>query len=220
MRYVAYFRVSTQRQGASGLGLDAQRTAVANYVSGKGEIIAEFTEIESGKRSDRPELAKALAEAKRTGAVLLIARLDRLARNVAFIANLLEAGVEVAAVDMPEANRFLLHVMAAVAEHEARAISERTKAALAAAKARGTKLGWAIPSRKQEQLRACAKGAATTKLKAAQHAANVGPIIKQLSASGTPLRGIAKALNDRGLKTSRGGQWHASTVLNVLRRSG
>lgn len=218
MRCVAYFRVSTQRQGASGLGLDAQRSAVASYVSGKGEIIAEFTEIESGKRSDRPELAKALAEAKRSGAVLLIAKLDRLARNVAFIANLLEAGVEVSAVDMPEANRFLLHVMAAVAEHEARAISERTRVALAAAKARGTKLGWAIPSRRREQLVASSKGAAATQLHAAQHAANVAPIIQQLRASGAPLRSIATALNDRGVKTSRGGRWHASTVRNVLRR--
>ena len=126
MHYVTYLRVSTDRQGKSGLGLDAQRKAVADHVAGKGEIAAEYVEIESGKKNDRPQLARALAEAKRIGAVLLIAKLDRLARNVAFIANLLEAGVEIAAADMPEANRFLLHVMAAVAEHEAQAISERT----------------------------------------------------------------------------------------------
>lgn len=137
MRYVTYLRVSTDRQGKSGLGLEAQRQAVASHVSGKGEVVAEFIEIESGKRNDRPQLATALAEAKRTSSMLLIAKLDRLARNVAFIANLLEAGVEVTAADMPEANRFMMHVMAAVAEHEGRAISERTKAALAAAKARG-----------------------------------------------------------------------------------
>ena len=142
MRYVVYLRVSTQRQGASGLGLEAQRAAVAAFVAQRGgQVLAERVEVESGKRADRPQLAEALAEAKRAGAVLLIAKLDRLARNVAFIAGLLEAGVEVQACDMPEANRFLLHVMAAVAEHEAAAISARTKAALAAAKARGVKLG-------------------------------------------------------------------------------
>ena len=116
--------------------MEAQRKAVVDHVAGKGEIAAEYVEIESGKKNDRPQLARALAEAKRIGAVLLIAKLDRLARNVAFIANLLEAGVEIAAADKPEANRFLLHVMAAVAEHEAQAISDRTRAALAAAKAK------------------------------------------------------------------------------------
>lgn len=135
MLFVTYLRVSTDRQGKSGLGLEAQRAAVLDHVAGKGEIAAEYVEIESGKRNERPQLARAMAEAKRIGAVLLIAKLDRLARNVAFIANLLEAGVEIAAADMPEANRFLLHVMAAVAEHEAQAISDRTRAALAAAKA-------------------------------------------------------------------------------------
>ena len=137
MQFVTYLRVSTERWGQSGLGLEAQRAAVAAHVLGRGEVAAEFVEVESGKRADRPELVRALAEAKRAGAVLLIAKLDRLARNVAFIANLLESGVEVTAADMPEANRFVLHVMAAVAEQEGRAISERTKAALAAAKARG-----------------------------------------------------------------------------------
>jgi hypothetical protein len=111
MKFVIYLRVSTERQGQSGLGLEAQRKAVLDHVTGKGEIAAEFVEIESGKKNDRPQLARALAEAKRIGAVLLIAKLDRLARNVAFIANLLEAGVEIAAADMPEANRFLLQSM-------------------------------------------------------------------------------------------------------------
>ena len=159
MQFVTYLRVSTDRQGKSGLGLEAQRKAVVDHVAGKGQIAAEFVEVESGKKNDRPQLARALAEAKRIGAVLLIAKLDRLARNVAFIANLLESGVEIAAADMPEANRFLLHVMAAVAEHEARMISDRTRAALAAAKARGAALGWAIPSRAEEQRQAARKGA-------------------------------------------------------------
>jgi DNA invertase Pin-like site-specific DNA recombinase len=169
MLFVTYLRVSTDRQGKSGLGLEAQRAAVADHVAGKGEIAAEYVEIESGKKNDRPQLACALAEAKRIGAVLLIAKLDRLARNVAFIANLLEAGVEIAAADMPEANRFLLHVMAAVAEHEAQAISDRTRAALAAAKARGVALGWSMPGRAGEQRHAARKGAARNARKADQH---------------------------------------------------
>lgn len=170
MKFVTYLRVSTERQGQSGLGLEAQRTAIATYVLGRGEVVAEFVEVESGKRADRPELARALAEAKRSGAVLLIAKLDRLARNVAFIANLLESGVKVTAADMPEANRFVLHVLAAVAEQEGRVISERTKAALAAAKVRGVKLGWSIPDRAFEQRRAARKRAAANKGQVLAHA--------------------------------------------------
>lgn len=218
MHYVTYLRVSTDRQGKSGLGLDAQRKAVADHVAGKGEITAEYVEIESGKKNDRPQLARALAEAKRIGAVLLIAKLDRLARNVAFIANLLEAGVEIAAADMPEANRFLLHVMAAVAEHEAQAISDRTRAALAAAKARGVALGWSIPGRAEEQRQAARKGAERNARKADQHAANVLPIIRQIAAPGASLRQIADELNTRGIKTARGGLWYAATVRNIMAR--
>jgi DNA invertase Pin-like site-specific DNA recombinase len=216
--FVTYLRVSTDRQGKSGLGLEAQRKAVADHVGGKGEIAAEYVEIESGKKNDRPQLARALAEAKRIGAVLLIAKLDRLARNVAFIANLLEAGVEIAAADMPEANRFLLHVMAAVAEHEAQAISDRTRAALAAAKARGVALGWSMPRRAGEQLHAAHKGAERNARKADQHAANVLPVIRQIAARGASLRQIADELNTRGIKTARGGLWYAATVRNVMAR--
>lgn len=219
MEFVTYLRVSTDRQGRSGLGLDAQRQAVRDYVAGKGSISTEFVEIESGKKNDRPQLARALAEAKRTGSILLIAKLDRLARNVAFIANLLESGVEIAAADMPQANRFLLHVMAAVAEHEAKMISERTKAALAAAKARGTVLGWAIPARREEQRRAATAGAARNATKADQHAANVLPVIRQIASEGASLRHIAEQLNARGVKTARGGSWHASTVRNITARA-
>ena len=218
MHYVTYLRVSTDRQGKSGLGLDAQRKAVADHVAGKGEIAAEYVEIESGKKNDRPQLARALAEAKRIGAVLLIAKLDRLARNVAFIANLLEAGVEIAAADMPEANRFLLHVMAAVAEHEAQAISDRTRAALAAAKARGVALGWSMPERAGEQRQAAFKGAERNARKADQHAANVLPVIRQIAARGASLRQIADDLNTRGIKTARGGLWYAATVRNIMAR--
>lgn len=218
MLFVTYLRVSTDRQGKSGLGLDAQRKAVADHVAGKGEIAAEYVEIESGKKNDRPQLARALAEAKRIGAVLLIAKLDRLARNVAFIANLLEAGVEIAAADMPEANRFLLHVMAAVAEHEAQAISDRTRAALAAAKARGVALGWSMPGRAEEQRQAARKGADRNVRKADQYAANVLPVIRQIAARGASLRQIADELNMRSIKTARGGLWYAGTVRNVMAR--
>ena len=130
MDYVAYYRVSTQRQGASGLGLEAQRAAIEAFIASRGSIIAEFTEVESGKLAVRPQLEAALLAAKRAKATLVIAKLDRLARNVAFIAALLEQRVPFVACDLPEANEFVLHVMAAVAHHEARAISERTKLAL------------------------------------------------------------------------------------------
>jgi DNA invertase Pin-like site-specific DNA recombinase len=216
MLFVTYLRVSTDRQGKSGLGLDAQRKAVADHVAGKGRITAEFVEIESGKKNDRPQLTRAMAEAKRVGAVLLIAKLDRLARNVAFIANLLESGVEIAAADMPEANRFLLHVMAAVAEHEAQAISDRTQAALAAAKARGVKLGWSIPERASEQRQAAKKGAAVNRARALAHAENALPMIEQIRAGGASLRQIAAELNARGIKTARGGKWYATTVRNII----
>jgi len=220
MQFVTYYRVSTARQGKSGLGLEAQQAAVAAYVLGKGgKVVAEFTEVESGKVTARPELTLALAEAKRRGAVLLIAKLDRLARNLAFIANLLEGDVEVTAADMPEANRFVLHIMAAVAEQEGKAISERTTAALAAAKARGVKLGWAIPSRRSEQRQAAQKGAAIRKAKADEFAANVLPIVRELQGQGLSLRQIAATLNERGVRTARGGAWAATTVRNIITRN-
>jgi DNA invertase Pin-like site-specific DNA recombinase len=140
--FVAYYRVSTQRQGRSGLGLEAQRKAVQDHLNGGNwRIVAEYTEVESGKRKDRPKLADALKACRVHGAKLIIAKLDRLARNVAFVSNLMESGVDFEAVDFPQANRLTIHILAAVAEHEAKAISERTRAALAAAKRRGVKLG-------------------------------------------------------------------------------
>ena len=219
MRYVAYYRVSTQRQGASRLGLEAQRSAVEAFVAQRGgQVLAERVEVESGKRNDRPELAEALAEAKRLGAVLLIAKLDRLARNVHFISGLLESGVEVQACDMPEANRFLLHVMSAVAEHEAAAISARTKAALAAAKARGKALGWAIPERAEEARAASAAAAERRVAEADKFAGQVGPLVQALAAEGRSLRAIAAELNGRGITTPRGKAWAATSVRNVLAR--
>src|SRR5215469_5908263 len=159
-KHVAYYRVSTARQGRSGLGLEAQRQAVSDYLNGGAwDLVAEFTEIESGKRNDRPELSRALELCRRQKATLVIAKLDRLARNVAFIANLMESRVDFVAVDMPQANRLTVHILAAVAEHEREMIVARTKAALAAAKARGKRLGWANPARQGEQAKAATRGA-------------------------------------------------------------
>lgn len=218
MKYVSYIRVSTQRQGQSGLGLEAQQAAVQAFVQQRGgEVLAEFVEVESGRKSDRPQLAAAMAEAKRQGAVLLIAKLDRLARNVAFISALLESGVEVQACDMPEANKFMLHIMAAVAEHEAEAISARTKAALQAAKARGVKLGWAIPSRAQEVKAASASAAHVRIQQADTFAERLRPIVQSFAA-GASLRDIARELNERGILTPRGKEWQAASVRNLLAR--
>jgi DNA invertase Pin-like site-specific DNA recombinase len=219
IKYVAYLRVSTDAQGKSGLGLEAQRKAIADFVKHEALIVAEFVEVESGKKNDRPQLAKALAMAKQAKCVLLIAKLDRLARNVAFIANLLDSNVDVVAADMPEANRFMFHVMAAVAEQEAVAISERTKAALRAAKARGVKLGWANPRRAAEQKASSFKGRLVNILGAEAHLLSVRGQVEALQGKGmTTLLGLAEALNASNAKTARGGRWHASTVRNLLIR--
>jgi DNA invertase Pin-like site-specific DNA recombinase len=217
-RFVSYVRVSTTGQGRSGLGLEAQREAVARHVAGAGgRIVAEYVEVESGKRSDRPQLAAALAECRRHRAVLLIARLDRLARNVRFIAGLMETGVPFVACDMPNATPFMLHIHAAVAEEEGRAISARTKAALAAARARGVKLG-------NPQLRAgspeLARAAAAAKAaQARDRAMDLAPIIAEVRAAGvTTLAGIARALAARGVPTPSGrGAWSPATVLRLER---
>jgi DNA invertase Pin-like site-specific DNA recombinase len=182
--YIAYFRVSTPRQGKSGLGLEAQQQAVNVFLHRYEELILErFTEIESGRRNDRPQLAAALDACRRRKAALLIAKLDRLARNVHFISGLMESGVEFVAVDMPEANRLTIRILAAVAEHEREMISQRTKAALQAAKARGAKLASPEPK----------KGAAirsqVLQAKADRFAANVLPVIRGLQAEGTAIPG-------------------------------
>ena len=218
-KFVAYYRVSTQRQGRSGLGLEAQRKAVNDYLQGPHQLVGEYTEVESGKRNDRPQLAAALQVCRTQKATLIIAKLDRLARNVAFIANLMESAVDFVAVDFPQANRLTLHILAAVAEHEREMISARTKAALAAAKARGRKLGWSIPSRRQEQRSATKSAVRSIRGSAVQFAANVLPIISQIRAAGiATLEGIASALNARGIQTARGGHWHPTTVRNLLVR--
>jgi DNA invertase Pin-like site-specific DNA recombinase len=214
-KWVSYLRVSTDKQGASGLGLEAQRKAVADYLNGgKWSLAQEFIEIESGKRSDRPQLAAALAACKKLKAKLVVAKLDRLARNVAFTAKLMESGVEFVAADMPFANKLTIHILAAVAEHEREAISDRTKAALAAAKARGVKLGG--PKLKEAQR----NGHATNREKADVFAANTRPVIEQIRKSGIrSLRGIAAALNARGVPTSRGGTWTPVQIMAIERRA-
>lgn len=220
-RFIAYYRVSTTQQGRSGLGLDAQRAAVMGYLAGADSaLVAEFTEVESGHRHDRPELTKALAACKRHKATLVIAKLDRLSRNVAFVAGLMEAGVEFVATDMPSANRFSIHILAAVAEHEAALISARTKAALAAAKARGRALGWAAARVPGSHAAATVRGVAAVQAAAQGRAGNVAPVIEAIQASGvTSLRAIADELNERGIPAGRGGQWHPATVRRVIRRT-
>ena len=216
-KFVAYYRVSTERQGRSGLGLEAQQAAVRGFTKG-GEIVAEVIEIESGKRNDRPKLAEALRLCRLHKAMLVIAKLDRLARNVHFVSSLMESGIEFVAVDFPQANRLTVHIMAAVAEHEAAMISARTKAALAAAKARGVKLGG-----DRGNIRAiAAEGRRTASQRRAanadRRAADVAPVILELKAAGTSLRGIAAALVARGIPTAQGGVWSAVQVSRVLAR--
>lgn len=212
--FVAYYRVSTDRQGRSGLGLDAQRDAVARHI-GDAQLVAEFTEVESGRKNDRLELAKALACAKKAKATLVIAKLDRLARNVHFISGLLESGVPFVCADMPEADRTFLQMMAVFAEWEARKISERTKAALVQVKARGRTLGSPTPEI------GSAAGVKALQSKADAYALRVGPIVRDIVrlAGSASLRDIAKALEDRGIQTPRGGySWHPSQVSNLLGR--
>ena len=209
LTFVAYYRVSTERQGQSGLGLDAQKAAVAAYMRGQGELEAEFVEVESGRKDDRPQLAAALALCRRKlGRVLVIAKLDRLARSVAFISNLMESGVAFVAVDMPHANKLTMHVLAAVAEHEREMISQRTKAALAAAKARGTRLGNPRPD--------TARMRAAVAERVAGFRAGVLPTVRALQTEGRSLRAIAAELNSRGLKAPRGGIWHAATIKALI----
>jgi DNA invertase Pin-like site-specific DNA recombinase len=211
-KFIAYFRVSTDRQGKSGLGLRAQRETVMNYLDGgRWTLVGEFTEVESGKRADRPELEKALAACKKQKAKLVIAKLDRLSRNLAFIATLMESGVEFVAVDNPHANKLTVHILAAVAQHEREMISERTKAALAAAKKRGQALG-------NPNLGEAAKlGTAAVKRNARRFAANIRPIIEEIMRAGaTSHNAIAAKLNERNVKTARGGIWTHVQVGAIL----
>jgi DNA invertase Pin-like site-specific DNA recombinase len=219
-KWVAYYRVSTAHQGESGLGLDAQRKAVKTYLDGGSWVLAaEFTEIESGKRSDnRPQLAAALAACKRLKAKLAVAKLDRLSRNVAFISALINSGVEFVAADMPHANKMTMQVLAVFAEHERDMISKRTKDALAEARKRLAKEGRKLGGPKIAE--AGTLGAARNRENADQFAANTLPIIREVQAAGcTTLRSIARALDARGVRSARGAPWSPMAVANIIKRA-
>jgi DNA invertase Pin-like site-specific DNA recombinase len=231
-KFVAYYRVSTARQGASGLGLDAQRQAVTAYLNGGAwELIAEFTEVESGKHADRPVLAQAMERCRLTGAKLLIAKLDRLSRNVHFLSGLMEQRVPFVACDMPDANNLTVHIMAAMAQHEREVISARTKAALDAIKARleageeyvSRKSGRRLARLGNPQGLSVSKpelGAAATKAKARAFAASVLPTIEAVKADGaTSLAAIASRLNELHVLSAAGKPWTAMGVKRVLDRA-
>ena len=220
-RFVAYERVSTARQGASGLGLEAQRNTIDAFAAARAaEILARFTEVESGKTANRPELTAAIQLARLTGATLVIAKLDRLSRNAAFLLTLRDSGVRFLAVDMPEANDLTVGIMALVAQAEREAISRRTKEALAVAKARGVKLG---NPNGAAALRRAGKGAVALRqavsANARLHATDLAPVVADIRAEGhLTLRAIGRQLGQRGMLTRQGGQWHVSNVRNLLVR--
>lgn len=235
-KFISYLRVSTAKQGASGLGVEAQRKAVADYLNGgRWTVITEVVEIESGKRNDRPKLDEALRLCRIHGGTLVIAKLDRLSRDAAFLMKLQSDGVRFVAADMPEANEMVVGIMAVVAQAERKMISSRTKAALAVkrdfyakltdaerdalvAQGRATRLGGdrgVIPTADAQ-----AKGGAATKAKSISRASDIAPIIRDIQASGiTSASGIATALNDQGIPTARGGTWQAVQVQRVLAKA-
>lgn len=221
MRIVAYIRVSTARQGISGLGIEAQRAEISAFAKAHGAaVLAEFVEVESGKVNNRPELARAIMQARLTGARLVIARLNRLSRNAAFLLTLRDSGVDFVAADMPNANSLTIGVMALVAQEEREAISRNTKAALKAAKARGQTLG---NPNGANALRRAGKGngdavqAITARADAC--ATLLADVLADVQKAGhTTLQAVADELNRRGIKTARGGIWHPSSVANVRRR--
>jgi DNA invertase Pin-like site-specific DNA recombinase len=222
MQIVSYLRVSTARQGASGLGLEAQRAAVQGFAGAGGHtIVAELLEVESGTKADRPQLAAALATCRLHRATLVIAKLDRLARNVAFIANLMDGGVDFVACDMPHANRLTLHLLAAIAEHEREMISQRTKAALAAAKARGVGLG--NPKGAAHLREGCcfaaARSAGVRIKKAKAHDDAVSGLIDELSATGIyGSTALARQLNLCGIPAPSGGAWSPKQLSITMKR--
>ena len=215
-RYVAYFRVSTPRQGASGLGLQAQQQAVQNFLSQHGgKLLASFTEVRTGKNESRPQLAEALRLCRLSNAILLIAKLDRLSRNAAFLLTLQNSSTRFVACDTPDMNEATIGILAVIAETERKAIAERTRVALAAARARGVRLGnpALLPGNRHKALVASQAAAS----KAAHRAHELSEIIAEARRGGcTSLRSVATYLNDLGIATPRGSKWHASGVRNVL----
>jgi len=224
-KLIPYYRVSTRKQEQSGLGLEGQQTEVQGFAAQYGgKILAEYTEVETGKRADRPELAKAIAHAKLSGATLVIAKLDRLARNVHFTSGLMDSGVDFVACDNPNANRLTIHILAAVAEDEARRISARTTAALQAAKARGAKLGSARPGHWEgrEHRRGWAKATEVAAKKRSKDArdeyAFLVPTLQQMQAGGKSFQKLADWLNDQGHTTRRGAAFTSAIVWRILNR--
>ena len=225
-RIIAYYRVSTVRQGASGLGLEAQQEAVRAYArENRVKVLTAYTEVESGKNGDRPELKRAIGHARRSKATLVVAKLDRLARNVAFLSGLMENGFDFVACDFPNVNRLTVHVISAFAEDEARRISQRTREALAAAKRRGVLLGsarpghWDDPARRQARIDGLAKGrkrsAEVRRQRAHERVADlVAPIAKWRDA-GLSYAKIATRLTEAGHTTARGKQWTPNAVRRV-----
>ncbi len=222
MKYIAYYRVSTQKQGRSGLGLEAQQASVEAYLrTHPGEILASYTDVETGKHSNRPQLQAALAHAKRAQATLLVAKLDRLARNVHFISGLMESGVPFDCADRPGADPFRLHIEAAIAEEECRKISSRTKAALEAAKARGVKLGSAREGHwvGREHLRAAALAKGRETQRQRSKFTDTLPVIKQLREEGRTLQFIVDWLNEQGRTNSRGQSFTLPTLQRLIART-
>jgi DNA invertase Pin-like site-specific DNA recombinase len=217
---VVYLRVSTDKQGRSGLGLEAQQEAVRVFLTGRGWTqIAEFVEVESGKNNDRPQLASALKRCRVTGAVLVVAKLDRLSRNLAFLANLMESKARFVCVDNPEANDLTIHILAAMAQHERKMISERTRAAMAAAKARG--VDFSRPNLAKDKNTDPTKANAKRRVLAENYAGDMAEVIEDIKAEGIEtLHGIAKELNVRDIATRRGGRWTATQVRRVVERAG
>lgn len=208
-KFISYLRVSTTKQGVSGLGLDAQREAVARHITTTGaDLISEYIEVESGRKNDRPVLAEAIQACKRAGAILVIAKLDRLGRSVSFVSTLMESGAEFLALDAPFANRLMLHIMAAFAEHEREQIAQRTKAALAMAKARGVKLGQngaLLAAQRKQEAKAFAQNLA-------------GEIEDSRKAGATTLQEIADWLNIRGIRSRENATWSPANVRRLIDR--
>jgi DNA invertase Pin-like site-specific DNA recombinase len=235
-KFISYLRVSTDKQGKSGLGLDAQRQAVDDFLNGGcWQLLKEYVEVESGKRADRPALIEALHHAKVTNSTLIIARLDRLSRDIEFIARLQKSGTRFVCADMPEATELTIHLFAAIAQHERKTTSERTKAALGAirrtiegegsytSRTRGTTIARLGNPNGADALRRSGKGNAAAieavREAADEHARDILPVIEDIRQGGiTSFKGIARELNVREIRTARGGAWHPATVRNLLRR--
>ena len=213
--YIAYLRVSTDKQGEQGHGISAQRLAIQNHLATNcGELLDEYVEVESGKKNDRPELQKAISRCKMSRATLIIAKLDRLSRNLAFIANLMDAGIDFVACDNPYANKLTIHILAAIAEHEREMISRRTREALAAAKAKGIKLGGYRGTTVTDKIRQDALLARRAKSK--EYSANVIPMIQEHLGIGYSLNATARILNQQRIVTVRGGKWTAKSISRIL----